>query len=102
MELKYEQNNANVTIHITGDIDFEGDFLLNEKFEEILAIEGIKHIIMNLSRVDTSISAGIGRLVKFHKQIASRNQTLEVKGISDNLFKLFKEINLEKLFPINR
>ncbi|MBN1412995.1 MAG: STAS domain-containing protein [Spirochaetales bacterium] len=102
MELNYEKVEDTIHIQVTGDIDFEGDYILNEKFEEILNIDGVKSIIINLSEVEKSISSGIGHLVKFHKQLSSRSRTLEIKGISENLFKLFKDINLEKLFPITK
>ena len=89
-----------VVLKIMGEIDTKTGSALSTKFKEILENELILHVILNLSEVPNITSAGIGKILKLFKSLNLRGGTIEIKGISQKLINLFKEIHLDRIIPI--
>lgn len=102
MDVSYSQNGNEVKVIIQGNIDTKGGEKLTNVLNEIIKLENVNHVIFDLTTVMTTTSSGIGKLLKFYKHIDSINGTMEIKGISDNLYEQFREIHLERIFPISK
>ena len=102
MDINYAQNGNQVKIIVQGNIDTKGGEKLSNVLNEIMTLENIKHIIFDLSTVMTTTSSGIGKILRFYKHVDSIGGTMEVNGISDNLYTQFKEIHLERIFSIKK
>ena len=91
-----------VTAIINGNIDSDGTQKLAENLQKIKEIDNANKIIFDLQHVNTITSAGIGKLLNFFKYIDMKRGTMEINGISDNLYSQFNEIHLDRIFPIKK
>ena len=101
MELSVRKNDQNIYIEIVGPIDNETALELREYFHDILR-EDFREAIFDLSFVPFITSSGIGKFLIFYKNILSTGRVMKIKGISENLFDLFKSIKLDHLIPIQK
>lgn len=72
-----------------------------EEFGKILenaAKEGIKVIIIDLSKVSIVYSSGITELIKACTSARAKNVKLILVGVQENVMKIFKLCGFEKLF----
>lgn len=102
MEINYSQNGEMVKIVIQGNIDTEGGEKLSSTLNSIGETEDVKQVVFDLTTVMTITSSGIGKLLRFYKHIDSIGGSMEIKGISDNLYEQFQEIHLERIFSISK
>jgi anti-anti-sigma factor len=101
MELSIQRNKQSVHIEIIGPIDNETAEELKDQFREILE-EDFKEAIIDLSFVPFITSSGIGKFLLFYKMIISSGRSVKIKGISENLYDLFRSIKLDQLFSIQK
>jgi len=101
MELNIAQRNSSLVIEIIGAVDNESAEELKNHFQDIIERD-FNEAIFNLELVPFITSSGIGKLLVFYKNTLSRGKNMRVKGISEDLFELFKSIKLDKLFPIEK
>ncbi|UCF63390.1 MAG: STAS domain-containing protein [bacterium] len=101
MELNIAERNGSLIIEIIGAVDNESAEELKNNFQEIIE-QDFDEAVFNLELVPFITSSGIGKILVFYKNTVSRGKNMRVKGISENLFELFKSIKLDKLFPIEK
>ena len=102
MELKVREEGNTVYFEVIGSIDTDGAPELSVRFADIVKNADIEHAVFDLSRVPSTTSSGIGKLLTFFKHFDKRGGTMKVKGISDALLEQFKEIHLDLIIPIER
>lgn len=102
MDISYTQEEGTVTVTITGNIDTSGGDKLSNTLNEIMGLDTVERVYFNMTAVLTTTSSGIGKLLRFYKYIDSQNAAMEIKGISSNLYTQFKEIHLDRIFPISK
>ncbi|NOY08812.1 MAG: STAS domain-containing protein [Spirochaetes bacterium] len=102
MDIDLEKSGDSVRLVVDGNIDTDGGHTLSVKIQEVMEIDDIMHIVCDLTTVKTITSSGIGKLMNFYKFMDSKGGTFEIKGISDNLYKQFMEIHLDRIFPISK
>jgi anti-anti-sigma regulatory factor len=54
-------------------------------------------ITLDFSQTPTINSAAIGKLMLFRKKLVEQGRTLQIRGCSDGLLKVFQVIRLDKL-----
>jgi anti-anti-sigma factor len=57
-------------------------------------------ITLDLSQTPTINSAALGKLVAFQKKLAEQGKTLQVRGCSEGVLKIFQMIRLDKLIHV--
>ncbi len=97
-----EQSDNTAIIRIDGNIDTESGHELSVKIMGLMEIEGLKHVSFDMGTVNTVTSAAIGKLLNFFKYMNSIGGTMEIKGISDTLLNQFREIHLDRIFPVSQ
>lgn len=102
MEIKHEQINETVKVEIDGDINSDGSRKLAQTLEDIRNLDDYQHVVFDMKDVKIITSAGIGKILNFFKHLDTSERTMEIKGISDILYLQFKEIHLDRIFPINK
>lgn len=102
MDIDLEKSGDTTTMVIDGNIDMDSGHLLSAKIQEVMEMNDVMHIVCDLTTVKTITSSGIGKLMNFYKFMDSKGGTFEIKGISDNLYKQFMEIHLDRIFPISK
>jgi anti-anti-sigma factor len=102
MDIELERKGNELKIIIDGNIDTDGGHKLAVSLQEAMEMNGISSVVFDLSTVRTITSSGIGKLMNFFKFIDGKNGSMSIKGISDQLYKQFMEIHLDRIFPISR
>jgi len=101
MDIELDKKGDSLKIVIDGNIDTDGHRLA-VSLQEAMEMDGIKSVVFDLTTVRTITSSGIGKIMNFFKFIDGKKGSLSVKGISDQLYKQFMEIHLDRIFPISK
>ncbi|MGO8695895.1 MAG: STAS domain-containing protein [Rectinemataceae bacterium] len=102
MDIEMNRKGDALTIVVDGNIDTDGGHKLAVTLQEAMEMNGIKNVVFDLKTVRTITSSGIGKIMNFFKFIDGKKGTMAVKGISDQLYKQFMEIHLDRIFPISK
>jgi len=102
MDIELDKKGDSLKIVIDGNIDTDGGHKLAVSLQEAMEMEGIKTVVFDLTTVRTITSSGIGKIMNFFKFIDGAKGSMSVKGISDQLYKQFMEIHLDRIFPIGK
>jgi anti-anti-sigma factor len=100
MDIELDKKGDSLKILIDGNIDTDGGHKLAISLQEAMEMDGIKTVVFDLSTVRTITSSGIGKIMNFFKFMDSKKGSMSVKGISEQLYKQFMEIHLDRIFPI--
>lgn len=73
---------------------------LRDRLSSIQCTE-TKRIVIDLSRIETLDSSGIGALISIQHSLEKCNASLKVIGVSGNILKMFKVMCLDKHFEIS-
>ncbi|MCD6569404.1 MAG: STAS domain-containing protein [Deltaproteobacteria bacterium] len=101
MEITTKQNEDNVVIAITGAVNTDATERLRAELVKIVK-QRPENVVMDLSLVPTIGSAGIGKILVFYKELDKNKIGFEIKGIHENLYKIFKSIKLNKIITITK
>jgi anti-anti-sigma factor len=102
MDIELNRKGDNLVIVIDGNIDTDGGHKLATSLQEAMEMDGVKSVVFDLTTVRTITSSGIGKVMNFFKFIDGRKGSMSVKGISDQLYKQFMEIHLDRIFPVGK
>jgi anti-anti-sigma factor len=102
MDIELDKKGDTLKIIIDGNIDTDGGHKLAVSLQEAMEMEGVKTVVFDLSTVRTITSSGIGKIMNFFKFIDGIKGAMSIKGISDQLYKQFMEIHLDRIFPISK
>ena len=102
MNIKYYYNDDTVNIYIEGIIDATTSSDLNIKFQEIMSNPSIKNVNLDLKNVESINSSGIGKILRFYKYIDGIGGEFKIVHVSNRLFEIFKDINLDKIISISK
>ncbi len=98
LNVKYDQPNARISI--TGDIDDDGAAILKNKLMELQG-RALKEVVIDFSGVSYIGSTGIGKLLLFYKAISQTGGGIKIVNMSEDLYKMFKIVKLDKVFDLN-
>lgn len=101
MEIRVTFDNKTATLIIVGEIDTKASFELSEHFKEIMDNDAVINVNLDLEKVPNISSAGIGKILKLFKYLNSKGGSMKITGISPELYKLFKEIHLDRIISIS-
>ncbi|NCC53105.1 MAG: anti-sigma factor antagonist [Spartobacteria bacterium] len=100
IEVIKEKTKGVVRFTIHGNIDESGAAALKAKFIE--ADDGtMKEAIFNFSEVSHIGSAGIGKLLLFYKDLASRDGVVRIENPTAAIHDLFKVLKLDTIFTLS-
>jgi anti-sigma B factor antagonist len=101
MELRAKIRGDTLFVKVIGAIDTFAAENLKLELKEII-LQKPQKVVMDLSKVPTMGSLGVGKILMFFKSLKESNSIFEIKGIHENLFPFFKAVKLDKLFPISQ
>jgi anti-sigma B factor antagonist len=102
MDIELDRKGDTLKILIDGNIDTDGGHKLAVSLQEAMEMEGVKTVVFDLTTVRTITSSGIGKIMNFFKFIDGNKGSISIKGISDQLYRQFMEIHLDRIFPIGK
>ncbi len=74
-----------------------------EEFQSQLsrAAEGpYRHVVLDLSDLDSINSRGIGKILLSHKRLSEQGRDMCIRGCSRNLYNVFRLIKLNTVIPL--
>jgi anti-sigma B factor antagonist len=101
MKLKSMTRGDTLYIKVIGVIDTLAAENLKFEFREII-LQKPKKVILDLSKVPTMGSLGVGRILMFYNSLRESNSAFEIQGIHENLYPFFITVKLDNLFPISQ
>ena len=99
MKITKEVNNRKVTLKL------EGKFTYTQRkpFQEMLkavSVDGIEHIVIDLSQVAFLDSAALGLLMISHRQVQGEKRTLSLAYPQPTVRQIIELANLHKTIPL--
>ena len=101
MELSVTKDGDRTRFELHGVIDELGAEKLKKRFLE-LETATIREAAFDFKGVEHIGSAGIGKLLLIYKALAEGGGSLKIENLSGSIFNLFKELNLDTIFVIDR
>ena len=98
MEIKHEQFDEFIIIHLIGDLDVNNVKLLKDEFD--LFIEKSNKFIFNLKELEFMDSTGMGMLVSILKMIESKSGKMRITDIQKRPRLLFDLTRGNLIFDI--
>jgi anti-anti-sigma factor len=100
MDFELIQQHDTLRMIIRIDLNTDNTPLFSQQLKKILARTDVKLVSLDMSAIKIVTSQAIGKLLNFYKDIDNREGKLEIRGISYILCQQFKEIHLDRIFPI--
>ncbi len=88
-----------VRLALRGAIDRKGAEVLEKEFRSVDFVK-IRLLELDFSNVPTIDSAGIGKLLMIHKELAIQGGNVRILNASDDISLLLTELNLKALFGV--
>ena len=100
MEINIRSARVADVVEVSGRIAASESMDLTRRMEEHFANDGLRGIVLDLSRVDYMSSAGLGTVVWLGKRMREKNQGFGVSGLRDRVAQVFKLSGLDRILPI--
>ncbi len=97
MDITKTVEKSSVRFALRGPIDRKGAEVLEKEFRSADFIK-IRLLELDFSEVPTIDSAGIGKLLMIHKELAIQGGNVRILNASDDICLLLTELNLKALF----
>jgi anti-anti-sigma factor len=92
-------SNDETILVIGGPLSGEAVAEFHKKMEALCASRALT-ITLDFSQTPTINSAAIGKLVLFRKRLADQGKSLQIRGCSEGVLKIFRMIRFDKLIKI--
>lgn len=99
MEVKLAKSDGKMKVTLIGDIYVEQAEELHEMFHSIVE-ENPKEVIIDLSRLKSITSSGIGKIVYLYKELQKRDGKIRIVNVNDTIMQIFKIVKLDTLVEI--
>jgi anti-sigma B factor antagonist len=101
LEYRINSDNNELEVIIKGRVDSEGISGFQECLTEALE-KSEEKASLNFSELEFINSSGIGKLLIFYKKFKNTGREVQIKGINEDVYTLFKAIRLDKLIEITK
>jgi anti-sigma B factor antagonist len=96
MEIKIQNNDASMTVALSGKLDTTTALELEKKLG---ALDGIEELLFDLNALDYISSAGLRTLLMFHKKMAER-KGMKIENVKPAVMDIFKLTGFTKFLAI--
>lgn len=96
---KLKGKDDEIVFEVAGEIDNSAAESLLAEMNKVIQMQP-QRVTVDLSRVTSMGSAGIGKLLYFYKELTKRHVVFEIRGMPSSLYAIFTSLKLDKLFPI--
>jgi len=90
---------ASVVIHLRGEADGANAEHLSEHLYPVLDRDPIR-VVLNLADLEFINSLGLGALIEFRNELASRGGQLRLAGATASVLEVLRKTRLNELFPL--
>ncbi len=101
MFIKKELSKEQILLQINGPIEGQSVEIFQQYLDELLA-SPYNTIIFDLSKSDCIDSSSLGKILVFRKKLIDQKRSLQIRGCSDELYKIFKLIMFDRIIDIKK
>ncbi len=98
MEVKFDKQDSNLTVVISGNIDTVTAPELDSELQENLA--GIKNLILDFAAVDYISSAGLRVILMTNQLMEDADGEMTVKNVNDDVRDVFEMTGFDSLLNL--
>ncbi len=100
MQCSIKENSSGTVVVVQGDLDNEqAAKTFRDTLNEVLT-SGHKHVVIDMSLVESINSYGIGKLLLFYKKFKDTGGDLRVCSLQGHVKEVFETLMLDRLFRI--
>ena len=98
MEVKFNKQDSNLTVVISGNIDTVTAPELDAKLQE--NITGVKDLVLDFAAVDYISSAGLRVILMANQQLEDADGTMTIKNANDDVRDVFEMTGFDSLLNL--
>ena len=98
MEVKFNKQDSNLTVVISGNIDTVTAPELDAKLQENIA--GVKDLVLDFAAVDYISSAGLRVILMANQQLEDADGTMTIKNANDDVRDVFEMTGFDSLLNL--
>lgn len=102
MTITVNKEDQNIFIKVNGNPTFHDGNKFEKAINMAKSLKNYTHVVMNLKDVTMFSSPYISKIIHFFRYLDQGNRSIEIKGISDNLYHKFLDIHLDRIIHIRR
>jgi anti-sigma B factor antagonist len=101
MQVRSSKSGTELIITLSGEIDQIGSEELKKHLSGI-NMDNVSAVSLDFKDVTYIGSAGVGKLLLLYKKLPSDSISVNINGLTDELMSIFKEMELDSVFNLNR
>ena len=94
-----ERDGSTIIVHISGEADGANAEHLHEELYPVLDRDPMR-VVLNIAELSFINSLGLGALIQFRNELASRGGTLSLAGTMPSVLEVLLKTRLTELFPM--
>ena len=98
MEVKFNKQDSNLTVVISGNIDTVTAPELDAKLQENIA--GVKDLVLDFAAVDYISSAGLRVILMANQQLEDADGNMTVKNVNEDVRDVFEMTGFDSLLNL--
>lgn len=99
LKLYFENKEEELTVLMDGDLDIYSSPDFSKEVQENYS-KASKNIVFDASKLNYIDSTGLGAFISLYKNVNEDGNKIKITGIKNNVAKIFKITELDKLFEI--
>jgi stage II sporulation protein AA (anti-sigma F factor antagonist) len=100
MHLEFENNKDMLIVHMKGELDHHTSEKVRNIIDDRLGRESIIKLIMDFSQVMFMDSSGIGVVIGRYKKLSTKNGSICITNVNDNIKRIFEISGMLKIVSI--
>ncbi len=100
MELRTEQRDDTLIVHLKGEIDVESAPRAKRVIDREYEAGSARHLLLNLQGVDFMDSSGVGLILGRYNQVQAAGGKVALCCVPDNLYPVMKLSGIPKIIDI--
>lgn len=100
VEKKYNEENNQTEMVVSGEIDIYGSEKFKEEIQELVKQYPNKDLSINMTNLEYIDSTGLGVLIGALKVLKANQKKISLYGLKPSVYKVFRITNMTQLFEV--
>ena len=99
--IRYDEDTKTLTVCPSGELDQNMAEKIRNTIDSEILKRGAKTLIFDMNEIPFMDSSGIGMLIGRYKLMKRMNGQVEVTGMKENVFRIFRMSGLGQIMKVN-
>lgn len=100
LEVTFDQLEDVLIVRLSGELDHHEAEILRDQWKDMMYKSGVKHVVLNLQKVDFMDSSGLGVILGRYKETLQLGGEMVVCSVSPSIERLFDMSGLFKIIRL--